>query len=96
MGITFKLCHEVLMKYYGRPEDLDALYITMCVLNGLFALTAIMGNVLIISALKKASTIPLSTRILMLVFSAHRSHYGNIWSPTLHRRHFGNSPKVCV
>ena len=66
MGVTFKLCHEVLMKYYGRPEDLDALYITMCVLNGLLALTAIMGNVLIISALKKASTIPLSTRILLL------------------------------
>ena len=66
MGLAFKLCRDVLMKYYGRPEDLDAVYITMCVLNGLLALTAIMGNVLIIFALKKTSSIPSSTRILLL------------------------------
>ena len=66
MGLAFKLCRDVLMKYYGRPEDLDAVYITMCVLNGLLALTAIMGNVLIIFALMKASSIPSSTRILLL------------------------------
>lgn len=66
MGVTFKLCREVLPKYYGRPEDLEALYITMCVLNGLLALTAIIGNLLIIFALKKASSIPSSTRTLLL------------------------------
>ena len=65
MGVTFKLCSEVLMKYYGRPEDLDALYITMCVLNALLSLTSIVGNVVIYLALKKALSIPSSTRILL-------------------------------
>ena len=65
MGVTLKLCSEVLMKYYGRPEDLDGLYITISVLNGLLSLTAIVGNLAMIFALKKASSIPSSPRILL-------------------------------
>ena len=53
------------MKFYGRPEDLNALYKIMCVLNGLLSLTAFVGNVVIIFALKKASSIPSSVRILL-------------------------------
>ena len=65
MGVTFKLCNQVLMKYYGSREDLNALYIVMCLLNGLLSLTAVLGNVVIIFALKKASSIPSSVRILL-------------------------------
>ena len=64
MGVTFDLCLEVL-KFYAKAEDLDALYVTMCVLNGLLALTAIVGNVVIIFALQKASSIPTASRILL-------------------------------
>lgn len=64
MGVTFKLCLEVL-KFYAKAEDLDSLYVTMSVLNGLLSLTAIVGNVVIIFALQKASSIPAISRILL-------------------------------
>ena len=37
----------------------------MCVLNGVLSLTSVLGNTSIIFALKKTSSIPLSTRILL-------------------------------
>lgn len=65
MEVTFKFCNDVLKNYYGKPEDLYPLYIIMCVLNGFLSLTAVLGNVTIISALRKTSSIPRSTRILL-------------------------------
>ena len=37
----------------------------MCVLNGVLSLTSVLGNISIIFALKKTSSIPLSTRSLL-------------------------------
>lgn len=65
MGATFELCHEVLIKFYAKAEDLDALYITLCTVHGLLSFTAIVGNVAMIFALQKASSIPTTSRILM-------------------------------
>ncbi|KAJ7321757.1 hypothetical protein OS493_034145 [Desmophyllum pertusum] len=65
MGVTFDLCLEALHKFYAKAEDLDALYLTLCVLHGVLSLTAILGNVLIIFALQKASSIPSTSRRLM-------------------------------
>lgn len=65
MGATFELCLEVLIKFYAKAEDLDALYITLCVVHGLLSLTAIVGNVAMIFALQKASSIPRTSKILM-------------------------------
>ena len=65
MGVTFNLCNEVLKKFYGKPEDVYPLYLVMCVLNGVLSLTSVLGNISIIFALKKTSSIPLSTRILL-------------------------------
>lgn len=65
MVSAFKLCQTLLHKYYGSPGDLKGLYITLCILNGLLSLTAIVGNATIIFALSKASSIPSNSRILM-------------------------------
>ena len=65
MEVTFNLCNEVLKKFYGKPEDVYPLYLVMCVLNGVLSLTSVLGNISIIFALKKTSSIPLSTRILL-------------------------------
>lgn len=65
MGATFELCLEVLIKFYAKAEDLDALYITLCAVHGLLSLTAIVGNVAMIFALQKASSIPRTSKILM-------------------------------
>ena len=65
MEVTFNLCNEVLKKFYGKPEDVYPLYLVMCVLNSVLSLTSVLGNISIIFALKKTSSIPLSTRILL-------------------------------
>jgi len=65
MGATFELCLEVLFKFYARAEDLDAFYITPCVVHGVLSFTAIVGNVAMIFALQKASSVPTTSRILM-------------------------------
>ena len=65
MGATFELCREVLFKFYAMPEDLDAFYITLCAVHGLLSVTATVGNVAMIFALQKASSIPTNSRILM-------------------------------
>ena len=65
MGVTYDLCVEVLFKFYAKAEHLDSLYVAMCVLNGLLSFTAILGNVAIIFALQKASSIPTTSKILM-------------------------------
>jgi len=65
MGATFELCLEVLLKFYARAEDLDAFYITLCVVHGVLSFTAIVGNVAMIFALQKASSVPTTSRILM-------------------------------
>ena len=67
MEVTFNLCNEVLKKFYGKPEDVYPLYLVMCVLNGVLSLTSVLGNISIIFALKKTSSIPLSTRILLQI-----------------------------
>ena len=65
MEVTFNLCNEVLKKFYGKPEDVYPLYLVMSVLNGVLSFTSVLGNISIIFALKKTSSIPLSTRILL-------------------------------
>lgn len=65
MGVTYDLCVEVLFKFYAKAEHLDSLYVAMCVLNGLLSFKAILGNVAIIFALQKASSIPTTSKILM-------------------------------
>lgn len=65
MEVTFDLCNEVLKNFYGKPDDVYPLYLVMCVLNGVLSLTSVLGNISIIFALKKTSSIPLSTRILL-------------------------------
>lgn len=65
MDSSLQLCNVVLEKYYERPEELDTLFKMMLVLNGLFSFTAVLGNLSIIFALKKASSIPSSTQILL-------------------------------
>ena len=80
MGVTFDLCLEVL-KFYAKAEDLDVLYVTMCVLNGLLSLTAILGNVVIIFALQKASSIPTTSRILMQSLAATDLSVGVLGHP---------------
>ena len=65
MVATFELCREVLFKFYARAEDLDAFYITLCAVHAVLSFTAIMGNVTMIFALQKASSIPTTSRILM-------------------------------
>lgn len=65
MGATFELRLEVLLKFYARAEDLDAFYITLCVVHGVLSFTAIVGNVAMIFALQKASSVPTTSRILM-------------------------------
>lgn len=65
MGATFELCLEVLFKFYAKAEDLDAFYITLCVVHGVLSFTAIVGNVAMIFALQKASSVPTTSRILM-------------------------------
>jgi len=65
MGATFELCLKVLFKFYARAEDLDAFYITLCVVHGVLSFTAIVGNVAMIFALQKASSVPTTSRILM-------------------------------
>lgn len=65
MGATFELCLEVLLKFYARAEDLDAFYITLFVVHGVLSFTAIVGNVAMIFALQKASSVPTTSRILM-------------------------------
>ena len=62
---TFELCMEILFKFYARAEDLDAFYITLCAVHGVLSFTAIVGNVTMIFALQKASSIPTTSRILM-------------------------------
>lgn len=80
MGVTFDLCLEVL-KFYAKAEDLDVLYVTMCILNGLLSLTAILGNVVIIFALQKASSIPPTSRILMQSLAATDLSVGVLGHP---------------
>ena len=65
MDSSLQLCNFVLEKYYERPEEWDTLFKMMLVLNGLFSFTAVLGNLSIIFALKKASSIPSSTQILL-------------------------------
>lgn len=65
MGATFELRLEVLLKFYARAEDLDAFYITLFVVHGVLSFTAIVGNVAMIFALQKASSVPTTSRILM-------------------------------
>ena len=65
MGVTRDLCEEVLFKFYAKAEDVDSVYIAMCILNGLLTFTAIFGNAAIIFALQKASSIPTTAKILM-------------------------------
>lgn len=57
MEVTFNLCNEVLKKFYGKPEDVYPLYLVMCVLNGVLSLTSVLGNISIIFAFKKTSSI---------------------------------------
>ncbi|XP_068748945.1 adenosine receptor A3-like [Montipora capricornis] len=66
MEAAFKLCQVLLPQYYERLKDIEGLYISLCVFNGLLSFTAIVGNVVIIFALKRASSIPSPARILML------------------------------
>ena len=65
MGPTLKLCFEVLLKFYARTEDLGAFYINLCVVHGVLSFTASLGNIMLIFALQKASSIPRTSRILM-------------------------------
>ena len=65
MGATFELCLQVLFKFYARAEDLNALYITLCAVHGLLSFTSIVGNVAMIFALQKASSMPSTSRTLM-------------------------------
>lgn len=65
MGATFELCREVLCKFYARAEDVDAFYVALCAVHGVLSVTATMGNVAMIFALQKASSIPTNSRILM-------------------------------
>ena len=65
MGATFQLCLEVLFKFYARAEDLGAFYITLCAVHGVLSVTATVGNVTMIFALQKASSIPTTSRILV-------------------------------
>ena len=65
MDSSIKLCNVVLEKYFERPEELDTLFKMMLVLNGLFSFTAVLGNLSIIFGLKKASSIPSLTQILL-------------------------------
>lgn len=65
MGATFQLCLEVLFKFYARAEDLGAFYITLCAVHGVLSATATVGNVAMIFALQKASSIPTTSRILV-------------------------------
>ena len=65
MGATFQLCLEVLLKFYARAEDLGAFYITLCAVHGVLSVTATVGNVAMIFALQKASSIPTTSRILV-------------------------------
>ena len=70
MTVTITLCTQV-MKYYGSTEDLYALFITMCVLNAVFSVTAVAGNLLLLLALRKTTSLPVTSRILLqsLAFS---------------------------
>ncbi|KAJ7373884.1 hypothetical protein OS493_009208 [Desmophyllum pertusum] len=86
MEITFDLCLEVLHKFYAKAEDLDALYLTLCVLHGVLSLTAILGNVVIIFALQKASSIPSTSRRLMQA----RRHQASINSQAQAANHLSN------
>lgn len=65
MDSSLQLCSVILEKYYVRPEELDTLFKMMVVLNGLFSFTAVLGNLGIIFAIKKASFIPSSTHVLL-------------------------------
>lgn len=65
MGATFQLCLKVLFKFYARAEDLGAFYITLCAVHGVLSVTATVGNVAMIFALQKASSIPTTSRILV-------------------------------
>ena len=65
MGATFQLCLEVLFKFYARAEALGAFYITLCAVHGVLSVTATVGNVAMIFALQKASSIPTTSRILV-------------------------------
>ena len=65
MSASLELCNEVLVKYYGKPEEVYPLYIVMCVLNGFLSVTAVFGNASLIFALRKTSSIPSSTRTLL-------------------------------
>lgn len=65
MGAAFQLCLEVLLKFYARAEDLGAFYITLCAVHGVLSVTATVGNVAMIFALQKASSIPTTSRILV-------------------------------
>ncbi|XP_078361324.1 histamine H2 receptor-like [Oculina patagonica] len=80
MGVTFDLCLEVL-KFYAKAEDVDPLYVIMCFLNGLLSLTAIVGNVAMIYALQKASSIPPTSRILMQSLAATDLSVGVLGHP---------------
>ena len=53
------------MKYFGKPEEVYALYIAVYVLNGFLSVTAVFGNASLIFALRKTSSIPSSTRTLL-------------------------------
>ena len=70
MSVTVTLCTQV-MKYYGPTQDLYALYIAMCVLNAVFSVTAVAGNLLLLLALRKTTSLPETSRILLqsLAFS---------------------------
>ena len=65
MLASLKLCNEVLVKYYGKPEEVYPLYIVMYVLNGFLSVTAVFGNASLIFALRKPSSIPSPTRTLL-------------------------------
>ncbi|KAL9984048.1 hypothetical protein ACROYT_G006304 [Oculina patagonica] len=80
MGVTFELCLEV-RKFYAKAEDLDELYASMCILNGLLSLTAIVGNMAMIYALQKASSIPTTSRILMQSLAATDLSVGVLGHP---------------
>ncbi len=80
MGVTFELCLEVL-KFYAKAEDLDELYASMCILNALLSLTAIVGNMAMIYALQKASSIPTTSRILMQSLAATDLSVGILGHP---------------
>lgn len=75
-------CHKTLQKYSAAIQHEETFMIAICVLNFLFSIASTLGNLIVIHALWKASSIPANLKKLFLSLAFSDLAIGLIIQPT--------------